>query len=95
MTEVVRHPGGEKLPQRDGSKLRVFAFQRELAVGQVPAPQGRNVFPPELFELIQQDAETLALALAGLGEPIVRLEARLAPCARMMRARGIQSARSP
>ena len=39
VAEVVRHPGGEQLPQGDRAQRRVLPFQRQFTLGQPPAAQ--------------------------------------------------------
>src|SRR3954464_13078987 len=64
VAEIVRHPGGEQLPQRHRSERRMHSLERQLAVGQPPAAKSVEVARPELLELVEELRDALSLALA-------------------------------
>src|SRR5262245_11026124 len=54
VAEVVRHPGGEQLSQRDGAQTRVHGPEVELGVTQIPGAQTIEIRGAESAELVQE-----------------------------------------
>jgi hypothetical protein len=63
--QVVRHPGGQELPERHRPELGMLALERQLLVRQRPRCERRNALGAAPSELVQQLGEPLALALAA------------------------------
>src|SRR5688572_15266758 len=75
VAEVVGHPGGEQLPQGDGTERGVLALERELGVREVPAAQRREVLLAEAGELVEELLQVLPCTVVRVREAVERLEA--------------------
>ena len=98
MAEIVGHPGRQQLARKvTGPNSGVLAFEREFAIGQFPATERRQVdLTRSSANSSSEIVKPLALALPDpeRSDRTARTAGRRA-CARMIRARGIQSVLSP
>ena len=70
MTEIVRDPRSEQLPQRDWPQFRVFTGQAELHIGHTPLRERGEVFRAQARKIREQFGQRSLLDLSEPGEPI-------------------------
>src|SRR4029079_16707588 len=74
VTEVVRRPGREQLPHGHGAEGRMLSLEGELFVRQTPTLERTDALRAQLLEFSEQRVERPPRAVAGLSEPVERLE---------------------
>ena len=52
--EVVGHPRGEQLTERDAPELRMLSLETELRIGQAPSAERRQVVAAQARELVEE-----------------------------------------
>ena len=72
MTEIVGHPGSEKLLERDRPELRMPPTTGQVRRRQAERPQAREARRAEPGEGLEQLGERLAARGLELGEPVER-----------------------
>ncbi len=79
VSEIMHHPRGEQLPQRDGPQRRMFARQVEIGRRQLPRTQLIDALDSQPRKLVEQRRKRSIDVAAAVPESIVRLEAQALP----------------
>ena len=74
MIEIVRHPGGQEVPERHRPQRRVQALAVEVGVREPERPQVPHVVCPKRRELFEQLRQRLPSGLLELREAVERVE---------------------
>src|SRR5258708_3252746 len=74
VAEVVRHPRGQQLAERDRSKLWMLALESQLSVRETPAGKCDDIPGAQPREFRQQIRQRFSLALPELRKAVIRRE---------------------
>ena len=95
MSKIVNGPGRQKLCERHHSQRRMSSSPVHIFGLQIQRLQRNQIFPSQAGEIVQELLQRFVLSFFQLRKTVKRIKGTRFAGSRMMRARGIQSVRSP